>query len=258
MGRVSAMGSRFTRRRFLEGMGVGVTYLALANTVGCESPEHTPKVSPLTGVSSAPEEGVWTFHSRTDLSPPAVEVTEQAHDDTASGYIFVAPEEGGTAQGGSMIFDDRGQVVWFRPLQAAYGRAMNFEVQTYRGRPVLTWMESPGEYVSEFVICEDSYREIARFAAVNGYDGDHHEFLISPQDTALIAIFNAVPQDLTSVGGTKDSVAWSGKASSRSWTSRPERFSSNGKASTTCTWRRLTPRCCRMAAPDWTTSTSTP
>jgi hypothetical protein len=83
---------------------------------------------------------------------------------------------------------------------------MNFEVQTYKGKPVLTWGETPGEYV----IFDDSYQEIARFTAANDYNGDHHEFLISPQDTALITIFNAVPQDLTSVGGAKDSVAMQG------------------------------------------------
>jgi hypothetical protein len=108
---------------------------------------------------------VWNFRSRPDLSPPAVEVTKQAHDDTASGYVFVAPEEGGTAQGGSMIFDDRGQVVWFRPLRHPIlpsSRAMNSEVQTYRGRPVLTWMETPGEYVREFVICDLRPQNAAR------------------------------------------------------------------------------------------------
>jgi hypothetical protein len=47
-------------------------------------------------------------------------VTTQAHD-TGSGYIFVAPEKGGAAQGGSMIIDDRGQVVWFRPCGAHPG-----------------------------------------------------------------------------------------------------------------------------------------
>jgi len=83
---------------------------------------------------------------------------------------------------------------------------MTFEVQIYRGRPVLTWGETPGEYA----IFDDSYHEIARFTAANDYNGDHHEFLISPQDTALITIFNAVPQDLTSVGGSKDSVAMQG------------------------------------------------
>jgi outer membrane protein assembly factor BamB len=204
--RVSAMGTRFTRRRFLTAAGAGATYLALANTLGCESPERTKVVSPLTGVSYAPPDGLWAFRSRPDLSPPTVEVTKKAHDDTASGYVFVAPEKGDTGQGGSLIIDDRGQVVWFRPLHSPSGRAMNFEVQTYRGRPVLTWGETPGEYV----IFDDSYREIARFTAANGYNGDHHEFLISPQDTALITIYNAVPRDLSSIGGSRDSVAMQG------------------------------------------------
>jgi outer membrane protein assembly factor BamB len=150
--------------------------------------------------------GVWVFRSRPDLSPPAVEVAIRAHDDTAPGYIFVAPEEGGSGQGGSMVFDDRGEVVWFRPLSGRHGRAMNFEVQTYRGRDVLTWGETAGEYV----ICDSSYREIARLSAGHGYDGDHHEFLISPQDTALITIYNSVPQDLTAVGGSKNGRAWQG------------------------------------------------
>jgi len=60
------------------------------------------------------------------------------------------------------------------------------------------------------VICDASYREIARLRAGNGYDGDHHEFLISPQDTALITIYNSVPQDLTPVGGSKNGRAWQG------------------------------------------------
>ena len=105
-----------------------------------------------------------------------------------------------------MILNDGGQVVWFRPLQGTHGRAMNLQVQTYRGRPVLTW----GEIPSDYVIFDSSYREIKRFRAGNGYNGDHHEFLIGPQDTALITIYNAVPWDLSSVGGPKDGVAWQG------------------------------------------------
>jgi len=132
-------------------------------------------------------------------------VTEKAHD-TAPGYIFVAPQEGDTGQGGSMILDDRGQVVWFRPLPGKYGRAMNLEVQSYRGEPVLTWADTSGEYV----ILDGSYREIARFRAANGYRGDHHEFLISPQDTALITIYDAVHRDLSPVGGPKNGVVVQG------------------------------------------------
>jgi outer membrane protein assembly factor BamB len=208
------MGSRFTRRRFLTAAGAGVAYLALTGTTGCEPPERsskiralrTPKVTPLPGAPLPPQDGVWAFRSRPDLNPPAVEVATEARDDIAPGYIFVAPEKGGTGKGGSMIIDDRGQVVWFYPLRGPYGRTMNFETQTYQGTDVLTWGQTPDEYV----IFDASYREIARFRAVNGYNGDHHEFLISPQDTALITIYNAVPRDLTSVGGREDGLAWQG------------------------------------------------
>src|ERR687894_2757863 len=207
------MDSRFTRRRFLAAAGAGAAYLALTGTVGSETPERSskvissraPKVRPLPA-ARVPSDGMWDFRSRPDLNPPAVEVATEARDDTAPGYIFLAPEKGGAGKGGSMILDDRGQVVWFYPLRGPYGRAMSFETQTYQGRDVLTWGQTPGEYV----IFDSSYREIARFRAANGYNRDHHEFLISPQDTALITIYNAVPRDLTSVGGSKDSVAIQG------------------------------------------------
>src|SRR5215203_3116056 len=218
------MASGFTRRRFLTALGAA-TYLALSSTLGCAplerasksrpplrtpkaSPLRFPKVQPLPNASSAPVEGAWAFRSRPDLSPPAVEVTIPAQG-TAPGYIFVAPEAGGAAQGGSLILDDSGQVVWFRSLRHPINpssRVMNFEVQTYQGREVLTWGETPGEYV----IFDSSYREIARVHAGNGYDGDHHEFLISPQDTALITIYNSVPRDLTAVGGSQNGRAWQG------------------------------------------------
>jgi hypothetical protein len=210
------MRERFTRRRFLSAVGAGATYLALTNVVGCDRSERAPqaksqkggtpsapKVLPLPSASPAHLEDVWAFRSRPDLSPPAVEVTTQAHD-TAPGYIFVAPEKGVARQGGSMIVDDRGEVVWFRPLQGRYGRAHDLKVQSYRGKSVLTWMDG----VNEYVIFDHSYREIARLSAGNGYYGDHHEFLISPQDTALILIYNAVPWDLSSIGGLKNGRVW--------------------------------------------------
>jgi hypothetical protein len=209
------MGSRFTRQRFLRAAALAAAYLGLTGTVGSEAPQRsskaqslrTPKVKPLPGLPLPPPDGVWAFRSRPDLKAPAVEVATQARDDTAPGYIFIAPEKGGAAgKGGSMIIDDRAQVVWFNPLRGPYGRMMNFEAQTYQGRDVLTWGQTPGVYV----IFDASYREIARFRAANGYNGDHHEFLISPQDTALITIYNAVPQDLSSIGGSKDSVAIQG------------------------------------------------
>ena len=200
------MRERFTRRRFLSAVGAGATYLALTNVVGCHRSGGTPsapKVSPLPSATPAHQEDVWVFRSRPDLSPPAVEVTKKAHH-TAPGYTFVAPEKSLTRQGGSMIVDDRGEVVWFRPLQGRYGRAHDLKVQSYRGNSVLTWMNG----VNEYVIFDHSYREIARLSAANGRNGDHHEFLISPQDTALILIYSPVLRDLSSIGGLKNGRVW--------------------------------------------------
>src|SRR5919106_890485 len=202
------MRERFTRRRFLSAVGAGATYLALTNVVGCDRSERapqakspkggtpsSPKVLPLPSATPAHQEQVWAFRSRPDLSPPAVEVTKKAHH-TPPGYTFVAPEKSLTRQGGSMIVDDSGEVVWFRPLQGRYGRAHDLKVQSYRGNSVLTWMNG----VNEYVIFDHSYRELARFSAGNGRDGDHHEFFISPQDAALITVYSPVHRDLSSIG----------------------------------------------------------
>src|ERR671914_2760462 len=219
------MGSKFTRRRFLTAVGASATCLALANTLGCEQAKRILKTGATTtsqpaqpegavtyGSPPSSQRGVWAFRSRLDLNPPPVEVAKEARDDIAPGYIFVAPKKGDAGQGGSMILDNDGQPVWLHLLQNEDLDVMNFRVQTYKGETVLTWWEGyyTGYGQREYVIFDGSYREIARFTAANGYNGDHHEFLISPQDTALITIYNAVPRDLTSVGGSKDSVAIQG------------------------------------------------
>ena len=218
------MGTRFTRRRFLTALSAGAAYLALTNTVGCElsgrtsklrslgipgiSPLRTPKVWPLPGVSLAPPKGVWSFRSRPDLSPAAVEVMKQAHNDTAPGYIFVALKEG-AGEHGPMIIDDLGRLVWF----GKYRSARDFKVQRYKGRPVLTWWEGRvvhGHGVGEYALFDGSYREIARVRAGNGQRGDLHELLITPQDTALITSYEAVRMDLSAVGGREDGGVWDG------------------------------------------------
>ena len=214
------MNAKFTRRRFLA--AAGAAYLTVGNAVGCGLLERTskvarlrtpkarrlqsPEVLPLPNASSTPHDDVWTLRSRPGLSPPSVEVSKLERG-TAPGYVFVGPEKGDAGQGGPLIVDDHGQVVWFHPLASKYGRPMDFKMQYYRGRRVLTWVEM---VTGEYVVFDDSYRKIARFKAANGYSGDHHEFLISPQDTALIIIYDAVPRDLSPFGGPKNGVAMQG------------------------------------------------
>jgi len=136
-------------------------------------------------------------------------VVTQPHG-TAPGYIFVAPKNGpgeySPAQDGPLILDNSGEPVWFHPLQNEDEDAMDFKVQYYRGEPVLTWWVGvhTGYGQGEYVIADSSYREMRRVRAGNGYQGDHHEFLITPQQTALLDIYGKVHRDLSSVGGPKD------------------------------------------------------
>ena len=195
------LGAERTRKEFLK--AVGGTWLALLGLAGCEP---DPRVG--AAASLARPGRTWAFRSRPDLSPPLVEVTTPARG-TAPGYVFVAPkngpDEGYPAQDGPMILDDEGRPVWFRPVAREAEDAMDFRAQSYRGEPVLTWWEGShaGFGDGEYVIFDASYGEVARFRAGNGYKGDHHEFLITPQDTALILIYHEVPTDLSAFGGPK-------------------------------------------------------
>src|SRR5215213_973358 len=84
--------------------------------------------------------------------------------------------------------------------EGKYRSARHFKMQYYQGRPALTWWEGrvvAGHGVGEYVIFDGSYHEIARVRAGNGYRGDLHEFLITPQDTALLTAYVSTPTDLT-------------------------------------------------------------
>jgi len=130
-------------------------------------------------------------------------VLTRAHG-TAAGYIFLAPKKE-VAESGPLILDDRGQVVWFKSLGQRGVTA--FRVQRYRGRPVLTWWQgkaTKGVGKGHYVIVDSSYRRVAEVSAGHGLEGDIHEFLITPRDTALLTIYNRVPYDLSALGGPKD------------------------------------------------------
>jgi hypothetical protein len=215
---------KLTRRRFLEVAGAGVAWIAAANALGCEPVERTSKKIFATSASTAPTDTTTsqpketlTFRSRPDLSPPGVGIDTPARD-TSEGYIFVAPKTGpsyrGAVQNGPMILADSGEVVWFRPMQGEDVRAMDFKVQRYGGEPVITYYQGVGTTYGrgEYVILDSSYREVRRVRAGGGYQGDHHEFLITPEDTALITVYSPVGWDLSSVGGSENGVVLDGIA----------------------------------------------
>jgi hypothetical protein len=142
------------------------------------------------------------FVSRPDLRPVPVSVRTPAHG-PAPGYVFLAPKKD-VDQAGPLILDDRGQVVWFDPL-STHG-VTDFRVQTYSGKPVLTWWQGQSDKGigdGHYVIMDDHYRQIATVQAGNGLHGDIHEFLITPANTALITVYREIPYDLRPWGGAR-------------------------------------------------------
>jgi Arylsulfotransferase (ASST) len=138
----------------------------------------------------------------TPTSPPPVTVL--THGNVGHGDFFVSPS-GGTDKyaNGPEILDQSGNVVWFHPVPAGQSAA-DFRTQTYKGQQVLTWWQGTGlgglakgtDY-----IYDDQYQQVAAVNASNGLSADGHEFLITPQNTALILAYTTATADLTSIGG---------------------------------------------------------
>ena len=196
-----------SRREILQGGGIavmGAGGLTLAGIAGYAWPHSTEPAAaasiPAAPVTPPDARGVLHFVTRPDLTPPALTV---AHHDRAGGrspeYFILAPAgypRTGPGVPGLMILDRRGGIVWYSPntgFPASTGAGrMDLKVQAYRGQPVLTWWE--GQVVKGYgegkaVIADTSYRTIATIKAGNGLQADLHEFVISPQDTALITAY---------------------------------------------------------------------
>jgi len=141
----------------------------------------------------------------TSAPPPRPVVLRRSALD-APGYIFIAPKREAGAKQGPEIVDERGRPVWVDPI-AGGEQASDFRVQSYLGKPVLTW--SQGRALGGFsqgvdYIADSSYHVIATVHAGNGLQADGHEFLLTPQGTALITSYHGVSYDLSSLGGPKD------------------------------------------------------
>jgi hypothetical protein len=146
------------------------------------------------------------FVSRSDLRPPAVTVTVGGSRGQGAGDIFLAPYAG-PGQYGPMILDGAGRLLWFKAVPAG-SRAADLRVQSYEGRPVLTWWQAPlvagGRRDAGVVIADGSYENVAIVRAGNGYQPDLHAFEITPQGTALYTVYDAIRCNLSAHGGPAD------------------------------------------------------
>lgn len=129
---------------------------------------------------------VWRFASAPQLFPAAVHVTKLPHG-AAGGDLFVAPQAG-PVQYGPEILGPWGGLVWWKTVPKGQS-ATDFRVQTYRGKPVLTWWQGTvngGIGTGQDEIYSSSYQPVATVQGVNGVRPDLHEFQLTPQNTALV------------------------------------------------------------------------
>ena len=221
-----------TRRELLRYGGitvVGVGGLTMAGIGGYAWPHPAaastaagaPAAGPAAPAVAVSGGGVLHFVSRPDLTPPAITVTRHAPPSTNDPTYFIFSASGypltGPGTPGLVILDRHGQLVWYSPntgfpAKQGMGRT-DLQIQTYRGKQVLTWWEGKivdGVGYGKAVIADSSYRTIATLDGGDGMPADLHEFIITPQNTALITAVKPRAANLSGVHGPVNGTVLSG------------------------------------------------
>jgi outer membrane protein assembly factor BamB len=142
-----------------------------------------------------PRRGTYHAYRSDSVKTPRLVVT-RARRGRAAGYLFLNTgwSDERPRPDGVLIADDRGRPVWFAPREPGT-KVFDVEVQEYRGKPVLTYWQgsfAAGWGYGEYVVLDQSYREIARIGAVGGNRADIHDMTITPEGTALVPSYGLV------------------------------------------------------------------
>ena len=193
---------------FTENETVEVTGTVAARPVSFSFRTATPY--PTAGVPQFPASPATPADSQSFVTMPGVKApvmtVTKADGDPAAGDIFVTNGPG-PGQYGPLIYTPQGRLVWFQKLSGET-TAENLAVQTFRGRPALTWWKgrvlSLGFGQGEDLVMNSRYQVIGHVAAGNGLKADLHEFHLAPHDVAYITAFNPMLCDLRAAGGKAD------------------------------------------------------
>lgn len=201
------MSHRLSRRHFLTGAlqaGAGAAVLSVAGGLAGTAEALAAAPGAVTHIPGEPPT-YQRYVSRPDLRPPGVWITKTAAAVGAGSppYIFATPSAAPGAtypvgtQPGLMIFDRNGWLVFFRPQTPKDAQPFNFQVQTYNGQPVLTWFQGtlgPGfGTAGQYFLADAAYRTIRTVQGSDGIPPDLHEFLLTPEGTALHTAYEYLP-----------------------------------------------------------------
>jgi hypothetical protein len=149
-----------------------------------------------------------SFVSAPNLHPTAVQITTDTPQATP-GDLFLTPTHG-YGQSGAMIANESGGLIWFHPAPSGEIDT-NLQVQSYEGKPVLTWWQGEvpvelGVGLGRDYIYSTSYTPVATVSAGNGYYADLHEVKITPQGSAFITAYGLVDANLSAEGGSSNGI----------------------------------------------------
>ena len=181
--------------------GAIVVFVALAVAF------HDTRGAPLGRYSKA---NTFSFVSDPGLHPPRYRlIHEEPGAKLTPGYILAAnffnlnepPIQG---QSGPLIVDRDLQPMWFQPVREKLV-ASDLAVQSYEGKPVLSWWQgkvtNTGATESgEDVVLDQHYRTLVRLHATDGWVLTLHEFRIEGSHAWVTANKN-IPLDLSRYGG---------------------------------------------------------
>jgi EmrB/QacA subfamily drug resistance transporter len=155
--------------------------------------------------------GAYSFVSAAGLHPPVVKanITPVHQSELAPGYIFLGNFYNTTyppmiGQSGPLIIDNALQPVWFKPVPKK-DVASNLSLQTYHGKPALSWWQgtitSTGETLTgEYEIVNQHYQRVATLRGTNGWVPTVHELIIRGNH-AWVTVNKNLPMDLSKYGG---------------------------------------------------------
>ncbi|KAJ6070854.1 hypothetical protein N7467_012173 [Penicillium canescens] len=150
--------------------------------------------------------GAWpqqSYHS-SSLSGPILNYWHRSRACEDGGYTLIAPRGDSVRHKGPMILDQNGDLVWVKE----YGTTYNLNIHTFRGEDYLTfWTGNDGvrgHGNGIYYMLNSRYEETYKVRGVNGLPADLHEFNITPDETAVFAVYETRPADLRVVGGPEN------------------------------------------------------
>jgi Arylsulfotransferase (ASST) len=157
--------------------------------------------------SAATDGAAQVFKSRPDLRPPTITINVKSA--RFGPNVVLTDSHAGPAQQGPMIIDGNGELVWFLPLSPGSDtglRAFNLQTWTYKGKQVLGWfqgavVEAHGQ--GHYELVDSGYNKVSEVRAQNGYQGDLHDFVMTPEGTVLFTCYGQASANLSRFGGPR-------------------------------------------------------